>query len=112
MGFVSVVKAMETQCSDWLLAGPLVNQNSTAGKDEFILNLKSGPYPHCRPTSLLSASHHLHKQNANQSCFQKPTFIAGITLLNCLTLGVTEKNDRAKFKSTFRKHLTTHSKTN
>ena len=110
MGLISIVKGMETQCSDWLLAGPSVNQNSTAGKGELIFILKSGPYPHCRPTSLLSASHRLHKPNANISCFQKRSFIAGITLFNILTISVTKlKNDKAKFISAFRIYLNTHS---
>jgi hypothetical protein len=111
MGFVAVVKRVETQCSDWLLAGPPVSRNSTAGKDEFIFSLKSGSYPLCRPTSLLSASHHLHKPNANLYCSQKHIFIAGITLFNSLTPSVTKfKNDKAKYKSAFRKYLNTQQK--
>jgi len=67
---------METQCSDWLLADPPVNWNSAAGKGEIIFSLKSVPHARCKPTSLMSASHHLHTPSANLSCFQKRTFIA------------------------------------
>ena len=44
--------------------------------------------------------HHLHRPNANLSCFQKSTFYASIKISNSLTPTVTIlKNDDAKFKA-------------
>ena len=43
--------------------------------------------------------HHLHRPNANLSCFQKCTFYARIKILNSLPHHLTIiKNDEAKFK--------------
>ena len=53
--------------------------------------------------------HHLHRPNANLSCFQNSTFCAGIKLFNCLPPSVTIlKNDKAKFRAALRKYLYTH----
>jgi hypothetical protein len=55
-------------------------------------------------------THHLHRPNANISCFQKSTFYAGIKIFSNLTPGVTIlKNDKAKFKAALGKYLNTHS---
>jgi hypothetical protein len=52
---------------------------------------------------------HLHRPNANLSCFQKSTFYAHIKILNSLPLSVTIlKNDNPKFKAASRKYLHTH----
>jgi len=53
--------------------------------------------------------HHLHKPNANLSCFQRSTFYAGITIFSSLSTSVTiPKNDKAKFKAALRKCPHTH----
>jgi hypothetical protein len=53
--------------------------------------------------------HHLHKQNANLSCFQKSAFSAGIRIFNSLPHILTSlKNEKAQFKLALRRHLTTH----
>jgi IS1 family transposase len=57
-----------------------------------------------------SNMHHLHRPNANLSCFQKSTFYAGITIFNRLPLSLTSlKNEKTKFKAALRKYLNTHS---
>ena len=54
--------------------------------------------------------HHLHRQNANLSCFQKSTFYAGIQIFSNLPPSMTNlKNDMAKFKAALRKYLHTRS---
>ena len=54
--------------------------------------------------------HHLHRPNANLSCFQKSTFCAGIKFFNSLPPNVTIlKNDNSKFKETLTKCIYTHS---
>jgi len=54
--------------------------------------------------------HHLHRENANLSCFQKSTFYAGVKIFNSLPPSMTNlKNDMAKFKAALRKYLHTHS---
>jgi len=54
--------------------------------------------------------HHLHRPNANLSCFQTSTFYASIKIFNILPPSVTIlKNDRTKFKAALRKYLHTHS---
>ena len=48
---------------------------------------------------------HLHRPNANLSCFQKSTFYAGIKIFTSLPPSVTTlKNDKAKFKAALRKY--------
>ena len=45
-------------------------------------------------------NHHLHRPNANLSCFRKSTFYAGIKIFNSLAPSVTIlRNDKAKFTS-------------
>jgi hypothetical protein len=57
-----------------------------------------------------SNKHHLHRPNANLSCFQKSTFYAGITIFNRLSLSlISLKNEKTKFKVALRKYLNTHS---
>jgi hypothetical protein len=57
-----------------------------------------------------SNKHHLHKPNANLSCFQKSTFYAGIRIFNRLPLSlISLKNEKTKFKVALREYLTTHS---
>ena len=52
--------------------------------------------------------HHLHRPNANQSCFQKSTFYTSIKIFNSLPPSTKIfKNDMAKFKATLRKYLHT-----
>jgi hypothetical protein len=54
--------------------------------------------------------HHLHRPNANQSCFQKSTFSASIRIFNRLPLSlISLKNEKTKFKVALRKYLNTHS---
>ena len=54
--------------------------------------------------------HHLHRPNANPSCFQKCTFNVGTNIFNLLTPSLSVlKNDKAKFKVALRKYLLTHS---
>jgi hypothetical protein len=49
---------------------------------------------------------HLHRPNANLSCFQKCTFYAGIKIFSSLPPSVTIlKNDKANFKAALRKYL-------
>ena len=44
--------------------------------------------------------HHLHRLNANLSCFQKSKFSAGIKIVNNIPHSVTIlKNDKTKFKA-------------
>ena len=53
---------------------------------------------------------HLHRPNANLSCFQKRTFYAHIKILNSLPPSVTiMKNDKPQFKAALRKYLHTQS---
>jgi hypothetical protein len=53
--------------------------------------------------------HHLHRPNANISCFQKSTFYAGIRIFNRLPLSlISLKNEKTKFKVALRKYLNTH----
>jgi hypothetical protein len=48
--------------------------------------------------------HHLHKPNANLSCFQKSKFYAGIKLFNSLPHSLTiPKNEKAPIKVALRK---------
>jgi len=52
--------------------------------------------------------HHLHRPNANLSCFQKSTFYAGIKISSSLPASLTFlKNDNTKFKAALRKYLNT-----
>jgi len=45
--------------------------------------------------------YHLHRPNANLSCFQKSKFYAGIKIFNSLPPSMTiVENDKAKFKAT------------
>jgi hypothetical protein len=54
--------------------------------------------------------HHLHRTNANISCFQNSTFYAGIKIFNSLTPSLTIlKNDKAKFKASLRQYLNANS---
>ena len=56
-----------------------------------------------------SNKHHLHRPNANLSCFQKSTFYAGIRIFNRLPLSlISLKNEKTKFKVALRKYLNTH----
>jgi len=56
----------------------------------------------------ISNKHHLHRPNANLSCFQKSIFYAGIKDFNSLPPSLTTfKNDKAKFKAALRKYLNT-----
>jgi len=53
---------------------------------------------------------HLHRPNANLSCFQKRTFYAHIKILNSLPPSVTIlKKDSPKFKAVLKKYLHTQS---
>ena len=52
--------------------------------------------------------HHLHRPNANLSCFQNSTLYSGTKIFNSLPPSVTIlENDKAKFKSDLRKYLNT-----
>jgi hypothetical protein len=54
--------------------------------------------------------HHLHRPNANLSCFQKSTFYACIRIFNGLPLRlISLKNEKTKFKVALREYLNTHS---
>jgi hypothetical protein len=54
--------------------------------------------------------HHLHRPNANLSCFQKSAHYAGIRIFNRLPLCLSVlTNDKAKFKKAVQKYLNTHS---
>jgi len=54
--------------------------------------------------------HHLHRPNANLSCFKKGTLYDGIQIFSTLPHSVTIlKNDKAKFKAALRKYRHTHS---
>ena len=54
--------------------------------------------------------HHLHRPNANLSCFQTNTFYAGIKIFNILPPSVTVlMSEKATFKAAIRKYLHTHS---
>jgi hypothetical protein len=54
--------------------------------------------------------HHLHRQNANLSCFQKSAYYAGITIFNRLLLCLSVlMNDKVKFKKAVQKYLNTNS---
>lgn len=56
-----------------------------------------------------SNKHHLHRPNANLSCYQNSTFYAGIKIFNSLPRSVTIlKNEKAKFKLALRKYLNAH----
>ena len=64
----------------------------------------------CTHNIITSNKHHLHKVNANLSCFQKRTFNIGIKVSNSLPHSQTIlKNEKAKFKAALRKELNTHS---
>jgi IS1 family transposase len=53
--------------------------------------------------------HHLHRPNANLSCFQKSTFYATIRVFNRLPLSlISLKNEKTKFKVALRKYLNIH----
>jgi len=53
--------------------------------------------------------HHLHRPDANLSCFQKSIFCAGINIFNSLPPSVIVlKNDKATFKTVLRTYLYTH----
>ena len=53
---------------------------------------------------------HLHRPNANLSCFQKGAFYAGIKIFDSSPCSLTIlKNEKAKFKVALRKYLNTHS---
>ena len=59
---------------------------------------------------ITSNKHHLHRTNANLSCFQKRTFYVGIKIFNSLPNSQTVlKNEKAKFKAAVRKDPNTHS---
>jgi hypothetical protein len=54
--------------------------------------------------------HHLHRPNANLSCFQKSTFYAGIRIFNRLPFSlISLKNEKKNFKVVLRKYIITHS---
>jgi hypothetical protein len=54
--------------------------------------------------------HHLHRPNANLSCFQKSTFYADIRIFNRLPLSlISLKNEKTKFKAELKQYLNTHS---
>jgi hypothetical protein len=54
--------------------------------------------------------HHLHRPNANLSCFQKSAYCAGIRIFNRLPLCLSVlMNDKVKFKKAVQKYLNTHS---
>jgi hypothetical protein len=54
--------------------------------------------------------HHLHRPNANLSCFQKSTFYTSIRIFNRLPLSlIILENEKPKFKVALRKYLNTHS---
>jgi IS1 family transposase len=54
--------------------------------------------------------HHLHRPNANLSCFQKSTLYDGIRIYNSLPSSLTSlKNGKAKFKVALKRYLNTHS---
>jgi len=54
--------------------------------------------------------YHLHRPNANPSCFKKRTFDAGIKIFNSLPPSLSIlKNDKVKFKVALKKYLLTHS---
>jgi len=54
--------------------------------------------------------HHLHRPNANLSCFQNSKFYAGIKMVNSLPPSLTIlKNDKAKFKAALRQYLNAQS---
>jgi hypothetical protein len=54
--------------------------------------------------------HHLHRSNANTSCFKKSTFCAGIKIFNSLPCSLTIlMNEKAKSQLALRKYLNTHS---
>ena len=54
--------------------------------------------------------HHLHRPNANLSCFQKSTFYPGIKIFNILPPSLTNlKNDITKYKAALRIYINTHS---
>ena len=56
--------------------------------------------------------HHLHRLNANLSCFQKSTFYAGINIFNIFNILQPSvailKNDMEEFKAVIRKCWNTH----
>jgi IS1 family transposase len=52
--------------------------------------------------------HHLHRSNANLSCFQKSAFYTGIKIFNSLLLSPTSLwNEKAQFKVALRGYLHT-----
>jgi hypothetical protein len=53
--------------------------------------------------------HHLHKQIANLSCFQKSTVYSGIIIFNSLPHSLTNlKNEMAQFQVALRRYLNAH----
>jgi hypothetical protein len=57
-----------------------------------------------------SNKHHLHRPNANLSCFQESTFYAGIRIFSRLPLSlISLKNEKTEFKVALRKYLNTRS---
>jgi hypothetical protein len=53
---------------------------------------------------------HLHRPNANLSCFQKSVLYAGIKIFNNIACSLKIlKDEKAKFKVALRKYLNTHS---
>jgi IS1 family transposase len=54
--------------------------------------------------------HHLHRSNANLSCFETSTLYDGIRIYNSLPRSLTSlKNEKAKFKVVLKRYLNTHS---
>jgi hypothetical protein len=54
--------------------------------------------------------HHLHRPNANLSCFQKSTLYDGIRTYSDLLHSLTSlKNEKAEFKVALKRYLNTHS---
>jgi hypothetical protein len=75
----------------------------------FIIN-NEGIFLNSSIHNITRRKHHLHRLNANLSCFQKSIFYAGIKIFNSTQFSVTIlKNDKAKFKAAFRKYLHMHS---
>ena len=54
--------------------------------------------------------HHLHRQVANVSCFQKGASYSGIRIFNSLPQSITNpKNEKTQFKVALKKFLNAHS---
>jgi hypothetical protein len=54
--------------------------------------------------------HHLHRQVANLSCFQKSAYYAGIKIFNILPSNLKSlMNKKAQFKVGLKRYLDTHS---